>query len=103
MSIETMKRRLLRLHTTKHDYRHGLADRLAAARANRMALRAERIRMGLPADLTPEERIADLTAKLAEWSMDGKGDVYAGRDELGQRLFEANKRMLARLLAVAET
>ncbi len=98
MSIETMKRRLVRLNQTKKDYRHGLADRLAAARAKRMAQRAERVRMGLPADLTTEERIADLTTKQAEWSKDGAGQVYIGGSNLGERLFSAHQRMLKRLI-----
>ncbi len=95
MSIDSLRHRVLRLHTAKADFRHGLADRLAAARANRMAQRAERVRQGLPADLTPEERIAKLSAWL------DSHEHYAQAGGLARRLYQANRRMQRRLEASA--
>lgn len=106
MSIDSLRRRLLRLHTAKADFRHGLA----AARANRMALRAEKIRQCLPADLTPEERIAELRGKLADWSKGGEGLEYAGDSKLGRRMFDSvadylkvTERTIYRLAAAKKT
>lgn len=94
MSIESLRRRLVRLHTARYDYRIGLADRLAAARATRQTRRAERVVQGLPADLTTEERIAELVAWL------DAHEYYANVGGLARRLYEANRRMLGRLKAV---
>lgn len=78
---------------------NGLADLLRDTRERLKAKRAERIAKDFPADLTTEERIGELRAKLAAWSKDGDGVEYSGDSKLGHRLFEANRRELANLLA----
>jgi hypothetical protein len=87
----------LRLKSAKSDFRHGLADRLAAARKARKDRRADQLARGLTTAKILEEDIAELRAKIAARSVDGLGIAYAGCDELGNRLFVANMRALHRL------